>query len=43
VALGYERLLRVEESFRRLEHGIDIRPVHHRTPERIEAHVFACC
>ena len=42
VALGYKQLLRVEESFRRLKHGIDIRPVHHRTPERIEAHVFAC-
>jgi hypothetical protein len=42
VALGYKQLLRVEESFRRLKHGIDIRPVHHRTPERIQAHVFAC-
>lgn len=42
VALGYKQLLRVEESFRRLKHGIDIRPVHHRTPQRIEAHVFAC-
>jgi hypothetical protein len=42
VALGYKQLLRVEESFRRLKHGIDIRPVHHRTRERIEAHVFAC-
>lgn len=42
VALGYKQLLRVEESFRRLKHGIDIRPVHHRTPERVEAHVFAC-
>jgi hypothetical protein len=42
VALGYKQLVRVEESFRRLKHGIDIRPVHHRTAERIEAHVFAC-
>jgi transposase len=42
VALGYKQLVRVEESFRRLKHGIDIRPVHHRTPERIEAHVFTC-
>jgi transposase len=42
VALGYKQLIRVEESFRRLKHGIDIRPVHHRTPERIQAHVFAC-
>lgn len=42
VALGYKQLLRVEESFRRLKHGIDIRPMHHRTEERIRAHVFAC-
>lgn len=42
VALGSEQLPRVEESFRRLRHGIDVRPVHHRTPERVEAHVFAC-
>lgn len=42
VALGYKQLLRVEESFRRLKHGIDIRPVYHRTEERIRGHVFAC-
>jgi hypothetical protein len=42
VALGYKQLPRVEESFRRLEHGTEIRPVRHRTPERTEAHVFAC-
>jgi hypothetical protein len=42
VALGYKQLLRVEESFRRLKHGIDIRPVYHRTEERIGGHVFAC-
>jgi transposase len=42
VALGYKQLVRVEKSFRRLKHGIDIRPAHHRTPERIEAHVFTC-
>lgn len=42
VALGYKQLIRVEQSFRRLKHGIDIRPVYHRTSERIEAHVFAC-
>ena len=42
VALGYKQLIRVEESFRRLKHGIDIRPLYHRTEERIHAHVFAC-
>lgn len=40
VALGYKQLLRVEASFRRLKHGIDIRPMYHRTRERITAHVF---
>jgi len=42
VALGYKQLLRVEESFRRLKHGIDIRPMHHRAEDRIRGHVFAC-
>ena len=41
-ALGYKQLLRVEESFRRLKHGIDIRPMHHRVEDRIRGHVFAC-
>ena len=42
IALGYKQLLRVERSFRRLKHGIDIRPVYHRTQERIRGHVLAC-
>lgn len=41
-ALGYKQLLRVEESFRRLKHGIDIRPMYHRDEDRIRGHVFAC-
>lgn len=41
-ALGYKQLQRVEESFLRLKHGIDIRPMHHRAEDRIRAHVFAC-
>lgn len=40
IALGYKQLLRVEASFRRLKHGIDIRPMYHRRRERIIAHVF---
>lgn len=40
IALGYKQLLRVEASFRRLKHGIDIRPMYHRRRERITAHVF---
>jgi hypothetical protein len=42
VALGYKRLLRVEASFRRLKHGIDVRPLYHRKGDRIRAHIFAC-
>lgn len=42
VALGYKQLLRVEEAFRRLKHGIDIRPMYHRVEDRIRGHVFAC-
>jgi hypothetical protein len=42
IALGYKRLLRVEASFRRLKHGIDVRPLYHRKDDRIRAHVFAC-
>ena len=42
LALGYKQLIRVEQSFRRLKHGIDIRPMHHRTEDRIRGHVFVC-
>lgn len=42
VALGYKQLVRVEESFARLKHGIDVRPLYHRTEGRIRGHVFAC-
>jgi hypothetical protein len=41
-ALAYKGLLRVEQSFRTLKHGVDIRPVYHRLDKRIRAHVTLC-
>jgi transposase len=41
-ALAYKGLLRVEQSFRTLKHGVDIRPVYHRLDQRIRAHVSLC-
>jgi hypothetical protein len=41
-ALAYKGLLRVEQSFRTLKNGLDIRPVYHRLDKRIRAHVCVC-
>lgn len=41
-ALAYKGLLRVEQSFRTLKNGIDLRPVYHRLDKRIRAHVSLC-
>ncbi len=40
--LAYKGLLRVEQSFRTLKNGVDIRPVYHRLDKRIRAHVSLC-
>ncbi len=42
VVLGYKQLAAVERVFRDLKHVVDIRPVRHRLPERIRAHVLLC-
>jgi len=42
VALGYKQLQDVERAFRTLKHTFDLRPLHHRLPQRIEAHVLLC-
>jgi hypothetical protein len=42
VALGYKQLLEVEEAFRTLKSQLDLRPVYHRLPDRIRAHVLLC-
>jgi hypothetical protein len=41
-ALAYKGLLRVEQSFRTLKQGVDLRPVYHRLDKRIRAHVTLC-
>lgn len=42
LALAYKQLMRVEESWKTMKSAIHIRPVFHRTEERIQAHVFLC-
>ena len=39
LALGYKQLQRVEEAWRRLKTGLQLRPVYHFAPQRIRAHV----
>lgn len=40
VALGYKQLLEVEAAFRTLKSTLDLRPIYHRLPRRIDAHVL---
>lgn len=43
VVAAYERLSRVDETFRSLKSvDLEIRPIHHRLEERIRAHAFLC-
>jgi len=42
LALAYKQLMRVEEAWKTMKSGLQIRPVFHRTPERIRAHIFLC-
>jgi hypothetical protein len=42
VALGYKQLAEVERAFRTLKSTLELRPMHHRLPERIRAHVLLC-
>ncbi len=42
VALGYKQLLQVERAWRDMKTTLDLRPVYHRQPERIRAHVLLC-
>jgi len=43
VVRSYKRLTQVERAFRSLK-GMDLRlrPIHHRLPDRVRAHVFLC-
>ena len=42
IALGYKQLLEVERAFRTLKHDLELRPMNHRLPERIRAHMCCC-
>jgi len=42
LALAYKQLMRVEEAWKTMKSGLRIRPMFHRSPERIEVHVFLC-
>jgi transposase len=42
LGLAYKQLMRVEEGWKTLKSILKIRPIWHRTPERIRAHVFLC-
>jgi hypothetical protein len=42
VALGYKQLAEVERAFRTLKQTLELRPLHHRLPERIRSHVLLC-
>lgn len=42
IALGYKQLLEVERGWRDMKSIIDLRPVYHRTEDRIRAHVLLC-
>ena len=42
IVMGYKQLHQIERVFKGLKHVIDIRPVNHRLPERIQAHVLLC-
>jgi transposase len=42
VALGYKQLLDVERAFRTLKSTLELRPMHHRRPDRIRSHVLLC-
>ena len=42
IALGYKQLGEVERAFRTLKSTLDLRPIYHRLPDRIRAHVLLC-
>jgi len=42
IAAGYKQLLEVERGWRDLKTHLDLRPVHHRTEQRIRGHVLLC-
>ena len=39
---SYKSLAQVERAFRCLKADLQVRPIYHRTPERVRAHIFLC-
>jgi hypothetical protein len=42
IALGYRQLLEVERGWRDMKQILDLRPIYHRHPDRIQAHIILC-
>jgi len=42
VALAYKGLWRIEQAFRHLKSGLEVRPVFHWTADRVHSHVLVC-
>jgi transposase len=42
LALGYKQLMRVEECWRTMKSGLQVQPIYHWAPHRIEAHIKLC-
>lgn len=42
VALAYKGLWRIEQAFRHLKSGLEVRPVFHWTADRVRSHVLVC-
>ncbi len=42
VVRNYKRLTRVERAFRCMKTDLDVRPIFHRTENRVRAHIFLC-
>ncbi|MEW9671319.1 IS1634 family transposase [Ammoniphilus sp. 3BR4] len=42
IALAYKQLWRVEAAFRDLKQNLDLRPMYHRTEDRVRGHIMIC-
>lgn len=42
VVRNYKRLTRVERTFRGMKTDLEVRPIFHRTEDRVRAHIFLC-
>ena len=42
IALAYKGLWRVEQGFREMKSGLELRPIRHWTPSRVRGHIMVC-